>query len=100
MSEEQLDLDQLEADLEAACVDKVDLFDFYNGNWNRLVSEIHDLRARPALSADEVEALEWCVDVAQEGDERQTCDCDKCTSRRNTFALARSAIGKLTVGVP
>jgi hypothetical protein len=39
-----IDLDQLEEDRDAACIDKVDLFDFYNKNWGRLVAEIKLLR--------------------------------------------------------
>lgn len=41
-----LDLDKLEEDREAACIDKVDLFDFYNANWDKLVAEIQDLRKK------------------------------------------------------
>lgn len=41
-----LDLDKLEEDREAACIDKVDLFDFYNANWDKLVAEIQALRAK------------------------------------------------------
>lgn len=45
-----LDLNQLEAEREEACIDKSDLFDFYNGNWDRLVREIEKLRERLAKS--------------------------------------------------
>lgn len=41
-----LDLDKLEEDREAATIDKVDLFDFYNANWDKLVEEIRSLRAK------------------------------------------------------
>lgn len=39
-----LDLDKLEEEREAATIDKVDLFDFYNKNWDKLVQEIKKLR--------------------------------------------------------
>jgi len=51
-----IDFDQLEADYEAACIDKSDLFDFYNNNWGRLVREIERLYAS-RLSPEERESL-------------------------------------------
>lgn len=41
-----LDLDALEKEREEACVDKADLFDFYNNNWDKLLLEIMALRKR------------------------------------------------------
>lgn len=40
-----VDLDELEESREFASDDKVDLFDFYHRNWDRLVAEIRRLRA-------------------------------------------------------
>lgn len=39
-----LDLDALQQKRDEACVDKSDLFDFYNRNWDALVGEIERLR--------------------------------------------------------
>lgn len=39
-----LDLEELEQKREEASVDKSDLFDFYNHNWDKLVAEIERLR--------------------------------------------------------
>lgn len=50
-----IDLDKLAKDEEAACIDKADLFDFYNNNWSRLVEAVRDSQ----LSAEDVEALEF-----------------------------------------
>lgn len=61
MSERLRDLDQLEADREAACVDKSDLFDFYNSTWDDLLAELRACRA--ALSPEIVEALEFARDL-------------------------------------
>ncbi len=41
-----LDLEELEEQREEATIDKVDLFDFYNANWDRLVDEIRRLRSK------------------------------------------------------
>jgi hypothetical protein len=46
-----IDLDKLEQDREAACIDKSDLFDFYNTNWDKLVAEIRSLRDMPRTVA-------------------------------------------------
>ncbi len=40
-----IDLVLLERDREEACIDKADLFDFYNSNWDNLVAEIVRLRS-------------------------------------------------------
>ena len=48
-----IDLDNLEADHEAACIDKSDLFDFYNHTHDLLVAEIRSLRSHLPLSAEE-----------------------------------------------
>lgn len=39
-----IDLKRLEEEREEATIDKVDLFDFYNKNFNRLIREIRALR--------------------------------------------------------
>jgi hypothetical protein len=38
------ELQKLEEERENACVDKADLFDFYNDNWDRLIAEIRKLK--------------------------------------------------------
>ena len=37
-------LERLEAERQAACTDKADLFDFYHKNWDALVAEIKKLK--------------------------------------------------------
>lgn len=54
-----VNLRQLEHDREEATVDKADLFDFYNDNWDALIAEVASLReSTPTVSAacDECEA--------------------------------------------
>jgi len=42
-----IDLDKLEAEREAATIDKCDLFDFYHENWANLVAEVRRLTPKP-----------------------------------------------------
>ena len=55
-----MNLRKLAAEREEATVDKADLFDFYNKNWNSLVEEIVALR------------------VVARGDEDEDPPCDEC----------------------
>ncbi len=62
-----IDLDDLDEKREAACIDKVDLFDFYNRHWSKLIAEIRQHRARQlSLSDEERNGLELALDVMQE----------------------------------
>lgn len=42
----ELDLEQLAKDREDATLDKADLFDFYNSNWDRLVAELEKHKSK------------------------------------------------------
>lgn len=48
-----LDIDKLEAEREAATIDKADLFDFYHKHWDELVAELK--RSRPPFAAKQAE---------------------------------------------
>lgn len=53
---------------EDASIDKVDLFDFYNKNWNKLIEEIESLRnATPSVSDECDECGNTIPDVADGG---------------------------------
>ena len=67
MSDNGLDLDELEKQREEATVDKVDLFDFYNKNWSRLIDEIRDLQEKVSALEEEVEGLEYDLQKKEGG---------------------------------
>ena len=66
-----IDLDELEREREEATIDKVDLFDFYNKNWDRLIEEIRELRTQ--IESNRTEECPECGSDGTNGNPTFTC---------------------------